>query len=438
VLHERERRTVPGGAANVAANVIALGGRATLVSRRGQDAAGLALEEACDAAGVPFAGVAVRADAPTTCKTRLIAAGQQMARIDREAVIPPDEAEREHVRTELNAWLAVDEPGAVVLADYGKGLLDAALIGEVVAACAARGVPVVADPKSRDLDRYAGVTVLKPNRREAEAAVGAAEPAALADAVLAASGARNVVLSLSADGALVAGADIARPLHLPAHALDVADVSGAGDTLVATLALGLAGGLPLERAAALAALAASRVCEKPGTATLGFSELLHVERLATARATGAKLLDRPTAAAVADALRAEGRRLVFANGCFDVLHAGHTALLQRAREHGDALIVAVNDDAGVRRLKGDGRPAVPLADRLTVLAALESVDYVVAFPEDTPLELILELRPDVIVKGGDYRAEDVVGAAEARAWGGVVEIVPLLAGRSTTALLAGS
>jgi D-beta-D-heptose 7-phosphate kinase/D-beta-D-heptose 1-phosphate adenosyltransferase len=249
--------------------------------------------------------------------------------------------------------------------------------------------------------------------------------------VLDASGAENVVLSLASDGVAARGALLDGTLLQRSRAHQVADVSGAGDTMVAVLALALGARIDFARGVELANAAAGAVCAKLGTATLTSSELLE----ATDGRPPKMLPERAGVVAATEQLRGDGRRLVFANGCFDVLHAGHVRLLAHARSLGDALLVALNDDDSVRRLKGDGRPRQTLEDRMEVLAALECVDLVTAFGEDTPRELILAVRPDVIVKGGDYRAEDVVGAVEARAWGGQVAIVPLLEGRSTTALL---
>lgn len=435
VLHEHGRRSVLGGAANVAANVAALGGEAVLVARVGDDAEGEEVARLAAAAGIDV-GALIRSDAvPTVRKERLVAGGQQLARIDRERTDPLSPDEHERALVAVRGFLAEAGPRALVIADYAKGVIEESLIGEVLAAAVAAGVPVVADPKTTELGRYAGATVLKPNRREAVAAVGAAPAPELAERVLERSGCESVVLSLSDDGVFVAGAGVDQPIQLAAHALQVADVSGAGDTMVATLALALGAGVPLERGAQLANIAASKVCEKAGTATIGFSELLAAHRALAHEARPEKWLDADSAALVAERLRAEGRRLVFTNGCFDVLHAGHVALLAAARASGDALVVALNSDASVRRLKGPERPAVTLDDRVAVLAALGVVDFVVVFEEDTPLELLRVIRPAVLVKGGDYRAEDVVGGEDVVGWGGEVRIVPLLEGRSTTALL---
>ncbi len=446
VVHESSQRAVLGGAANVAANVASLGARVRLGARVGVDGEGETLRALCAEHGIGTQALVADPALPTTRKTRVLAGYQQVVRLDREVVAPlGDEA----ARALLDAFAAwVDEeaggPRALVLADYAKGVLGEDVVRELLARAEVAGVPVVVDPKDPDLHRFAGATVLKPNRDEARRAALRAgtptdEPEALADAVLACSGVENVVLSLSGEGVIARGAALDGTLRVPTRALQVADVSGAGDTMVAVLAMGCAAGLPLERSVELANVAAGEVCAKLGTAVLAPSELLAAFRVHSQAVAPEKwLAGRGLVARVGAQLREDGRRIVFANGCFDVLHAGHVALLQAARAFGDVLVVGLNTDESVRRLKGPTRPVSGLDDRVAVISALAAVDVVCAFDEDTPLELILALRPDVLVKGGDYAPEDVVGGAEAAAWGGRVEIVPLLSGRSTTRLLQGS
>jgi len=439
VVHERGVQEVLGGAANVAANIAQLGGTATLGARVGDDHDGERIRALATGHGIRIDAVFTDGGVPTARKTRVRAGYQQLVRIDREETEPVSRQTADALLARLDVFLDGDGGRAVVLADYAKGVLSNEMLRAVVQRCRAARVPIIADPKSDDLRRYAGATVLKPNRAEAVRAAGPGadhHPEALAATVLAASGAENVVLSLSADGLIAAGAALAAPLRLCAHVRQVADVSGAGDTMVALLAAGAAVGLPLERSVMLANIASGRVCEKLGTATLTSSELLEAFKEETEDHQPEKWLpDRETAARIVAAQRADGRRVVFTNGCFDMLHAGHVRLLQAARALGDALVVAVNSDDSVRRLKGPSRPVNALDDRVAVLSALACVDFVCAFDEETPLELILAAQPDLIVKGGDYAREDVVGGAQAAAWGGRVEIVPLLKGRSTTRLL---
>lgn len=438
VVRRTGRREVPGGAANVAANIAALGATAVLVARIGEDDAGHRLRALCAQAGVDVGGCVTEPGVPTTCKTRVLAGYQQIVRIDDESLdqLGADAAER--ALAAVDAFLAERGPRAIVLADYAKGMLSDTLIAAVMERSAGAGVPVVVDPKDPNLRRYRGATVLKPNGVEARAALVTApdDPAELAEAVRAAAAVDNVVLSLSEHGVVAVGRAFAQPLRLGSHVLRVADVSGAGDTMVSVLALGCAAGVDMARTVALANVAAGAVCGKLGTATLTASELLaafHEQRVADSPEKW--LADRDTVARICAAERADGRRVVFANGCFDILHAGHVRLLQAARGMGDVLLVALNGDESVRRLKGPTRPVSPLEDRVAVMSALGCVDFVCAFSEDTPLELILAAKPAVIVKGGDYHPDEVVGGREARAWGGQVAIIELLEGRSTTRLL---
>ncbi len=436
-------RRMLGGAANVAANAASLGARVALGARVGIDEDAAHLRDALRALAIEGDALVVEPGLPTTRKTRVLAGYQQLVRLDREQVSPLSARAADALLAALDQWLARPHDGgrAVVLADYAKGVLTPEVTRRLIACARAAGVKVLADPKDPDLSHYAGVTVLKPNRAEARAAAAAAgtptdDPSELAAAILRCSGAENVVVSLSAEGVIAQGRALNGTVRVPTRAIQVADVSGAGDTMTAFLAMAVAAGLPLARGVELANVAAGHVCAKLGTAVLSPSELLAAfGRHAAATAPETWLGDREHAAPIAAQLRADGRRIVFANGCFDLLHAGHVQLLLTARAHGDVLVVGLNTDASVARLKGPSRPVTTLADRAAVIGALAAVDYVCAFEEDTPLELILALRPDVLVKGGDYRPEDVVGGAEAAGWGGRVEIVELLAGRSTTRLL---
>lgn len=442
VVRQTGRREVLGGAANVAANVAALGATALLAARVGEDAAGARLRELCVGAGIDTSTCVVEAGVPTTSKLRVLAGYQQVVRVDDEMLTPVGDATTRAILAGVDAFLGEDGPRAVVLADYAKGVLTHAVVRGIVDRCRAVGVPVVADPKHVDLRRYAGATVLKPNAGEARAAVGASDADAdapqMAAEVRRAADVDNVVLSLSENGVVAVGDALPEPLHLASHVLEVADVSGAGDTMVAVLALGSAAGLPLDRSVLLANVAAGAVCAKLGTATLAASELLAAFAEHTAaRAPEKWLADTETVRRICATERADGRSVVFANGCFDILHAGHVRLLQAARAMGDVLLVALNSDDSVRRLKGPTRPVSELEDRVAVLSALACVDFVCVFEEDTPLEMILAAQPQVIVKGGDYRPEDVVGGREAAEWGGRVAIVELLEGRSTTRLLSG-
>ncbi len=330
---------------------------------------------------------------------------------------------------------------SVILSDYGKGMLTTKLVRRVLALCADEGVPVVADPKTRDIGRFAGATVLKPNVGEALHAVRdtpydredlGGDHGELARAVRSLAQVANVVMSRSEAGVVAVGDHIDGELSVPSAYRDVSDVSGAGDTMVAVIGTGLAVGVDLGESVRLANVGAGVACSRKGTTPVRLHELAD----ACEGRPGDKILTDPAMVQrIARALRRQGRRIVFTNGCFDILHAGHVQLLHAARRFGDLLVVGVNDDDSVRRLKGPERPINPLADRATVLAALACVDFVAPFAADTPIDLVNAVRPEVLVKGGDYDADTIVGAPEVASWGGRVEIVPLLEGRSTTGIV---
>ncbi len=443
VVRLRRSHAMPGGAGNVARNVSALGGKAVLVGLLGEDDAAVELRALL--AGDPGIEDATVASAarPSTRKMRVIAGNQQVARLDEEEARPADPGEAaalvEAVRNRIAAGC-----GALVLSDYAKGALTPAVVAGAVAAAHEAGVPVFADPKSDDFGLYRGADCLTPNARELARATRMptgteAEVVAAARTAMRAAGVPALLCTRAERGMVLVRADGGHA-SVSAEAREVFDVSGAGDTVIATLALAHAAGRPLEEAMPIANAAAGIVVGKLGTATVGAEELEH------ALSAGGGGSDGPGGAPAALGLdaalrraaewRAHGLRVGFTNGCFDILHAGHVALLQAARRRCDRLVVALNTDASVARLKGASRPINPLADRAAVVSALASVDAVVAFAEDTPLELIRALRPDVLVKGADYTEDRVVGADLVRASGGEVVLVDLLPGRSTTGIAA--
>lgn len=433
VVHARREEDRPGGAANVALNLAALGARPSCFGAVGRDAMAETLRSALAAAGADPAGLVTCADRPTVQKIRILARNQQMLRVDREDVKPLDAAQEAQVLAALRAA----EWSALVLSDYGKGVLTPAVCAGALEEARRRGAPSVVDPKQRDFARYRGATVVTPNRAEAEAAAGrpladAAALEAAGEELRRAADLRMLLVTLGPGGMLLLRAG-QPPLHLPTAARQVFDVTGAGDTVVAMVAAGLAGGLEIEASVRLANAAAGLKVAKVGTAAVGRDELLH----ALHDAGGDKVLapdDFAAAAAAAAAWRRAGKRVVFTNGCFDLLHAGHARYLQEARRSGDVLVIGLNDDASVRRLKGGDRPFNTLADRAEVLAALACVDLVAPFSADTPEELIVRMQPDVLVKGADWKDKEVAGAAAVRARGGEVRFVDLLPGRSTTGL----
>jgi D-beta-D-heptose 7-phosphate kinase/D-beta-D-heptose 1-phosphate adenosyltransferase len=433
VLRPSARRATLGGAANVALNVATLGGQATLIGVIGEDAEGAELSRLLACSGV-VPDLVVDAERPTTAKTRFMVGHHQLLRLDEETTAPIDEATAMRVLERFAETVVTSD--VVVLSDYAKGVLSDAVLEGVLAQARASGCMVIADPKRSRFTAYHGVSVLTPNELEVRQATGidAGDDAGAARAgrhALDEAGCGAVLVTRSAKGLTLVRRDAA-PLHLSTRAREVADVSGAGDTLVATLATALGAKAALPEAAMLANIAAGISVGKPGTATVSREELLGVLHLADLMATDRKIATREEATQRASAWRAQGLRVGFANGCFDLIHPGHVRLLTEARTRCDRLIVALNTDASVQRLKGPTRPLQNETARATVMASLAPVDMVVLFDEDTPIELIQALRPDVLVKGADYSIEQVVGADLVQSWGGTVLLVELQAGHSTT------
>ncbi|MBY0335781.1 MAG: D-glycero-beta-D-manno-heptose-7-phosphate kinase [Acetobacteraceae bacterium] len=428
--------SMAGGAGNVARNIVALGGGARLIGLIGEDPEGLELVGLLRAEAGLAPDLVASPRRATTAKLRVIAGNQQVARVDAERAEPADAQEQSALIARMGA--AMGGIGAVVLSDYGKGVLAPGVIAAALAAAQKADVPCLVDPKGRDFARYAGATILTPNTAELSDATGlpAREDRDCEEAcraVLARVDVGAVLATRSERGMMLVRRDLPA-FAVPAMAREVFDVSGAGDTVIAALALALASGLGVEEAVRAANAAAGVVVGKLGTATCSAAELDHALRDAEG-ATG-EVLPWPAAARLVRQWQAEGLRVGFANGCFDILHAGHVRMLREARRHCDRLVVALNDDASVTRLKGPSRPINTLADRAAVIAALAAVDGVVSFAEDTPLSCILALRPDRLFKGEDYTLDRVVGAAEVAGWGGQTVLLPLLEGRSTTAIAA--
>ncbi|MDF2780324.1 MAG: bifunctional heptose 7-phosphate kinase/heptose 1-phosphate adenyltransferase [Geminicoccaceae bacterium] len=421
---------MPGGAGNVARNAAALGAGVELIGLRGEDEAG---ERLARLAG-PGSQLLIEAQRRTTVKTRYLSGGHQLLRADSESLAPPKPETVSRLLARFDA--ALPRADAVVLSDYGKGALSGALAAEAVGRAKAAGRLVAVDPRGPDWSRYRGADLITPNRRELGEAsgaklVGLESIEAAARALLKAHGLGAVLVTLSEQGMLVVEAG--RSTHVPAAAREVFDVSGAGDTVIAVAAAAMAAGASLSDAARLANLAAGLVVAKLATAVARPREIL-----AALGAVGAEGKCMPLEEAVEQIRRWRlgGLRIGFTNGCFDLLHPGHASLLAFARAACDRLVVGLNDDASVRRLKGAGRPVQPMASRAAVLGALAAVDLVVPFAEDTPLALIQAIRPDLLVKGADYREDEVVGAELVRGYGGEVRLAPLSPGHSTTATIA--
>lgn len=427
-----------GGAGNVAANLAGLGLRPVLAGYVGADADGERLARMFAEAGIGGDGLVASQVRSTIAKTRVIGGHQQMLRLDREEVTPYRDEDRRQLSDKALAILDAARPRAIILSDYAKGVLDAALCRRLIEAARARRIPVLVDPKGRDYAKYRGATTLTPNKKEAAEACGVA-PHDI-DGLLA--GAARLAADLQLDFMTVTRGEEGISLiggqgveHLPATARQVFDVSGAGDTVIATLAAGLVAGLPPAAACGLANLAAGIVVGKVGTVPIAREELLHAIEVEDAVEQADKVCPPDVLLRRVRAWRGRGERVVFTNGCFDLLHAGHVTYLEQARRQGDRLVVGLNTDRSVSALKGPTRPVIHENDRARVLAALESVDAVVLFDEDTPIELIRALRPEVLVKGSDYTEDQVVGGGDVKSWGGRVALIPILPGRSSTRIL---
>jgi len=436
ILTARSSEERLGGAGNVAANLVAMGAEVEVAGVLGDDGWGKALRDLLGKQGIETSACTVDPTRPTILKTRMMSGAHQMLRVDNEDARPVTGKANEELVKKLPE--RVRQARAVVLSDYGKGCLSREVIAAVVAAAQSARVPVLVDPKGEDYSRYKGATLVTPNRKEAEEAVGRKlgrieEFSRAADDLMALADLEAAVITLGGGGIYFKSRK-GETGHVAAQARAVFDVTGAGDTVIAQIAFHVAEGRTLEVAVELANQAAGIVVGRLGTHAVTRSELL--ARLRETRPHEGKVvrssieLDHLLAA-----WRKEKKRIVFTNGCFDVLHVGHIEYLRFARGKGDALIVAVNDDASVRRLKGEGRPVNSLEDRMVVLAALEMVDAVCSFPEDTPAQIVERVTPDVLVKGEDWAEKGVVGREWVEKHGGVVHLAPLVPGKSTTGTL---
>lgn len=423
VLQVRRSFERPGGAANVAANVAALGGEPVLVAVVGADPAAEQLRGVLGEAGASPAAILATRTIRTTVKTRLLAGHAQIARFDEESTFT-DAAARADLLAVVDHLLPRSR--LAVISDYAKGVCDAAVCRSVIDGAARAGIAVIVDPKGVDFVKYSGAAVITPNRAEASAVCGfpirdSDDAIRAGRAICERFGIAAAVVTLGEQGMVIVSGE--RVAVIPTQARRVFDVTGAGDTAVAMLAVSLAEGTPLEEACFLANAAAGLQVARIGTSRISRSEVEDAITSQSAAARG-KVLDVAGLRRAVRQARAEGKRIGFTNGCFDILHHGHVALLEAAAKECDLLVVGVNSDASVRRLKGAPRPYVPAAARQAVLAALSSVAWVCEFDGDTPLELIEAVEPDVLVKGADYRPDQVVGADVVLARGGRV-ITPL-------------
>ena len=419
----------PGGAGNVALNIAALGAAASLVGVTGEDENAALLEKRLTAAGV-FCDFVHSTDCPTVTKLRVISRHQQLIRLDFEEQFSIDDA----AGVNKQASSLLESTDALVISDYNKGALSK--VSELIQEARKQQVPVLVDPKGNDFSIYKGATLIKPNLHEFEAIVGQCR----SEEELVERG-LEMIKTLELEALLITrgeqGMSLIREgepeLHFPARAHDVFDVTGAGDTVISVLASAISAGSSLPEAVALANVAAGLAVTKLGTVAISGPELRREIQREGESDKGVLTLQQLLLAA-ADA-KAHGEKIVLTNGCFDIIHAGHVGYLQEAKKLGDRLVVAINDDASVSRLKGEGRPINPVDRRMAVLSGLEAVDWVVSFAEDTPENLLQSLQPDCLVKGGDYSVDQVVGADIVKSYGGEVTVLSFLDDCSTSAIV---
>jgi D-beta-D-heptose 7-phosphate kinase/D-beta-D-heptose 1-phosphate adenosyltransferase len=427
VVHVEASKDSPGGAGNVALNITALGSQTSLIGLRGEDAAGDLLEAVLREHQVaPF--FAKMQAIPTITKLRVLSHHQQLIRLDFEEKISHDisQALMPLYQEQLK------NHDVVVLSDYNKGALNQ--VSELITQARKLNKPVFIDPKGNDFKKYQGATLLTPNLKEFEIIVGIC-----IDEKEIESKGLALIKELDLEALLVTRSEKGMsllqknklPLHIPTEAQDVFDVTGAGDTVIGVLAAAYAAGQSLEEAVFIANLAAGLVVAKSGSATVTIPELENAIR-SKRPSYHSEIIDEETLLSLRRKAKEKGQVVVMTNGCFDLLHAGHIAYLEEAKALGDYLILAVNDDASVKRLKGESRPIVSLENRMAVLAGLRAVDYVVPFSEDTPLRLIEKLLPDILVKGADYTVDKVVGADLVVANGGEVKLIKFKEGCSTS------
>ncbi|MBF0098716.1 MAG: bifunctional D-glycero-beta-D-manno-heptose-7-phosphate kinase/D-glycero-beta-D-manno-heptose 1-phosphate adenylyltransferase HldE [Magnetococcales bacterium] len=437
-----------GGSANVALNLVNLGLQTTLAGWVGEDQAGIRLRALLQHAGVATGLIHTLPDRPTITKTRIIGGHQQMLRLDLEESRPLDGAFLQAFQQRILDHLHHPEsrPQAILLSDYGKGMLQEALCQSLIQNARTLNIPLLVDPKGMDYHKYRQATVITPNRRELIEAVAAQEkehitPEDLNRLLQAGQRLRHslqidlLAVTLSEQGIALLEAD-KEPRRIPAMAREVYDVSGAGDTVISTLAACMAAELTIMDGLHLANIAAGVVVGKLGTTPITRVELLSALASEEHLAQSDKICTLAVALQRVNQWRQRGERVVFTNGCFDLLHAGHVTYLEQARQLGAHLVVGLNTDRSVRTLKGPNRPIIHEADRARVLAAMASVDLVIPFDEETPLTLIRTLQPHILAKGADYQEHQVVGGEEVKGWGGRVALVPLVEGRSSSRIMA--
>ena len=430
-----------GGAANVAANLAGLGINTHIAGLVGKDAQASTLLSLLKEMGVETAGVIESEHRPTVAKTRIMSGQQQIVRLDQESATPLNAIEKKQLQLQISQQLKA-KPAIVILSDYAKGVLSDEICKSIIKECHHLKIPVIADPKGRDYSKYFGATALTPNKKETAEACGISQDDN--EALLFAANQLRKTLHLAflavtrgEEGISLLDHDAGDETthHIAATAKQVFDVSGAGDTVIATLAAGLMYGLTPFNALQLANTAAGIVVGKVGTVPISQQELIEALMAKSANEQVNKIVNLDQLMSKVEAWHKQKQRIVFTNGCFDLLHAGHVTYLEAAKKTGDKLVLGLNTDRSVSAIKGPTRPVIHEADRARVLAALEAVDAVILFDEDTPLNLINAIKPNVIVKGSDYTEAQVVGGAEVKSWGGKVVLIDVVPGRSTSGIL---
>jgi D-beta-D-heptose 7-phosphate kinase/D-beta-D-heptose 1-phosphate adenosyltransferase len=424
-----------GGASNVAANLSLLGIKTHIVGCVGQDGEAAILLDLMASAKIDASGIIHSKHRPTIAKTRILGGHQQMMRVDQESNAALNTEENNQLIKAIEQQLAL-KPSIVILSDYAKGLLSADTCQTIISQCNASGIPTLVDPKGHDYSKYRHATALTPNKKEtAEACttfIHDPELISKAHALKNKLDLKFLVVTRGEEGISL----IDTQAHLlPAMAKQVFDVSGAGDTVIATLAAGLIADLSAIEALQLANVAAGVVVAQVGTIPINREDLIEALTNEQSSEQAHKVCDLQQLLLKVDSWKKNQQKIVFTNGCFDLLHAGHVTYLEAAKKRGDKLILGLNTDRSVSALKGPSRPVVNENDRARVLAALESVDAVILFDEDTPLNLINAIKPNVIAKGSDYSADQVVGGKEVESWGGEIALIDLVAGRSTSNII---
>ncbi|BDY13436.1 D-glycero-beta-D-manno-heptose-7-phosphate kinase [Hydrogenimonas cancrithermarum] len=431
VIDVQEESEVLGGAGNVVNNLIALGADVSVASAIGKDENGKRLAKMLKSLGVRTDALVAEPERKTTRKSRVIASHQQVIRFDSETRQDITKETEEKILASVQRQLFVTD--IILLSDYGKGVLSERLTQQIIQMARATGVKVLVDPKGKDYAKYSGATLVTPNKKEASEATGIdiVDTESLGKAGFWLKNELNLdmaMITLSEEGMAIFDETMRT---IPTVAREVYDVTGAGDTVLGTLGFVLAAGGDIDEAARIANAAAAVVVGKLGSATASWDEIIEYETTLHESTTEHRIKSREALAQSVERLKNEGKRIVFTNGCFDILHLGHVKYLEKAKSFGDALIVGVNSDASVRRLKGESRPVNPEYDRAYLLAALDAVDFVTIFDEDTPYDLIKIVEPDVLVKGGDYEGKEVVGSDIAKE----VRLVDFVDGKSTTKII---